>query len=171
MSAPSWEGASTQSCAVAIDPGGPPHQRPGTDLPWRRAAHVTTATLVTFALASTLLLIAVPGPSVLFIVGRALAVGRVVAVMTALGNAGGVVVLTAVIALGAGPVLQRPAFTAPKHPHEGGRAFSVAHRGALGVLVVGVLDPQALVVFSAVLPQLVEPAAGTVPPRSRCWGW
>lgn len=149
---------------------------------------MTASTLVTFALASTLL-IAVPGPSVLFIIGRALAMGRLVAVMTALGNAGGVVVLAAVVALGLGPILQRSEalllavklagaaylivlglralLLASPHRAQAPPVRQDARPGWPVVLregfVVGVLNPKALVFFSAVLPQFVDPGAGALP--------
>jgi len=49
---------------------------------------VTVARLLTFTAASALLVV-VPGPSVLFIVGRAVAMGRAVAALTAVGTATG----------------------------------------------------------------------------------
>jgi threonine/homoserine/homoserine lactone efflux protein len=54
-------------------------------------------------------LIAVPGPTVLFVVGRALAYGRRVAAVTAAGNALGTLAVVACVALGLGPVLQSSA--------------------------------------------------------------
>jgi threonine/homoserine/homoserine lactone efflux protein len=48
----------------------------------------------------------VPGPSVLFIVGRALAAGRRAALATVLGNACGTYTVAVLVALGFGPLLQ-----------------------------------------------------------------
>ena len=49
---------------------------------------VTSEHLLGFALAA-LVIIAIPGPSVLFIVGRALSYGRGVALLTVAGNTAG----------------------------------------------------------------------------------
>lgn len=57
-------------------------------------------------LLASALLIVVPGPTVLFVVGRALAHGRRVAVVSAAGNALGTVMVVACLALGLGPVVQ-----------------------------------------------------------------
>src|SRR3954469_5583130 len=59
-----------------------------------------------FALVS-LVLIVIPGPSVLFVVGRALAHGRRVAIASVVGNALGVYVVAAMVALGLGAVVER----------------------------------------------------------------
>ncbi|MBJ7528291.1 MAG: LysE family transporter, partial [Nocardioides sp.] len=62
------------------------------------------ALLLAFALTS-LALVAVPGPSVLFVVGRSLALGRRAGLLTVLGNALGFVPLVAAVALGVGAVV------------------------------------------------------------------
>ena len=62
---------------------------------------VSTSQLLAFALAS-LILIVIPGPSVLFVVGRALAHGRRTALASVLGNAVGVEVVAICVALGVG---------------------------------------------------------------------
>jgi len=54
-----------------------------------------------FAVAS-FILIAIPGPSVLFVVGRALAYGRRTALASVAGNAAGLEVVAACVALGIG---------------------------------------------------------------------
>jgi len=56
-------------------------------------------------LAVSVVLILIPGPSVLFIVSRAVAMGRGAAVRTALGNAVGALVLVVGVSLGLGAVL------------------------------------------------------------------
>lgn len=149
---------------------------------------MTASTLLTFALAAALLVI-VPGPSVLFIVGRALALGRAVAVATAVGNAGGVLLQAAAVALGLGPVLARSEDLllivklagAAYLIVLGVRALLLAkHQGDVDVLgvsvsetprwstvlregfVVGVFNPKALVFLSAVLPQFVDSTVGSV---------
>jgi len=76
---------------------------------------VSTGQLLAFALAS-LVLIVIPGPSVLFVVGRALAHGRRTALASVVGNAVGVEVVAICVALGVGTLVQRsaPVFTAVK---------------------------------------------------------
>ncbi|MEU4689096.1 LysE family translocator [Actinoplanes sp. NPDC023714] len=53
------------------------------------------------------ILIAVPGPSVLFIVGRALSYGRPAALAGVAGNAAGVYLAAVCVAAGLGPLLER----------------------------------------------------------------
>jgi hypothetical protein len=52
-------------------------------------------------------LIVVPGPSVMFIVSRGVALGRRVALITALGNSAGVYVQMVFVALGLGAIVGR----------------------------------------------------------------
>lgn len=52
-------------------------------------------------------LIAVPGPSVLFVVGRALALGRGPAIASVVGNALGVYAVAVLVAVGLGSVFLR----------------------------------------------------------------
>lgn len=133
------------------------------------------------------LLIVVPGPSVLFVVGRAVTVGRRAALATVLGNAAGEYLQVLLVALGLGFVLQRSelAFTAVKLagaaylvwlgvdairrrraladaltvPAPSGRAGRAAREG----FVVGATNPKTTVFFAAILPQFVDPAWGPVP--------
>jgi threonine/homoserine/homoserine lactone efflux protein len=137
--------------------------------------------------ALSLLLIVIPGPSVLFVIGRALAHGRRVALTSVAGNTVGSYVLVAAVALGLGPVVERSGllFAALKLAgaaylvHLGVRAFRnrrelrmetgerAAPHGTLRTLaegfVVGVSNPKTMIFYAAVLPQFVEPAAGHVP--------
>jgi threonine/homoserine/homoserine lactone efflux protein len=62
--------------------------------------------LLAFVVASVVLVL-IPGPSVLFVVGRALAHGRRAALGSVAGNAAGVAVLVVLVALGLGPVVER----------------------------------------------------------------
>ncbi|MCE3034715.1 LysE family translocator [Streptomyces sp. CMSTAAHL-2] len=138
--------------------------------------------------ALALLLIVIPGPSVLFVVGRALAHGRRAALTTVAGNTLGAYVLVAAVALGIGPVVERSLllFTALKLA---GAAYLVylgvkawrqrgslraaftragpPERGGLRTLgegfAVGVANPKTMVFFAAVLPQFVDRAQGHVP--------
>ena len=142
-------------------------------------------TVLTFALAG-IVLVVVPGPSVLFIVGRALAHGRRAALTSVAGNTAGAMLVVVVVALGLGAVAASSVvvFTVLKIAgavylvHLG--VQTIRHRGALGAagagaggsvapggrlfrqgVVVGVTNPKVLVFFAAVLPQFVDPAAGS----------
>src|SRR5215472_17555352 len=64
--------------------------------------------LLAFA-AVAFVIIIIPGPSVLFVVGRALAHGRRVGFASVLGNEAGSLVMVALISAGVGPVLARSA--------------------------------------------------------------
>jgi threonine/homoserine/homoserine lactone efflux protein len=66
---------------------------------------VPAANLVAFALAA-LLLVVLPGPSVLFVIGRALEIGRVGALLSVAGNALGMLAQVVAIALGLGVILE-----------------------------------------------------------------
>ncbi|MZD06533.1 LysE family transporter, partial [Streptomyces sp. SID5785] len=66
---------------------------------------VSTSSLAAFA-AMCFVMIAIPGPSVLFVVGRALAHGRRTALATVLGNLLGCYALVLAVALGVGALVQ-----------------------------------------------------------------
>jgi threonine/homoserine/homoserine lactone efflux protein len=147
---------------------------------------VTTGQLLGFGLAS-LVLIVVPGPGVLFVVGRALAHGRRTALATALGHAAGNYMVAACVAVGLGALLQRSveAFVivkiagalyliwlgvhAIRHRKSLADAMAVATppregwRAARDGAVVGLTNPKAYILFGAILPQFVNRAAGHVP--------
>ncbi|MGW2620729.1 LysE family translocator [Streptomyces sp. NPDC001500] len=137
-------------------------------------------------LAMSFVLIVIPGPSVLFVIGRALAQGRRAALTTVAGNTLGAYVLVVAVAAGIGTVVQRSAviFTSLKLAGAaylvwlGVRAFrqrrtvhaAVArHQAARGGMVtlwegfvVGVTNPKTIVFFTAVLPQFVARDRGDV---------
>ncbi|MFE3600705.1 LysE family translocator [Streptomyces sp. NPDC059142] len=149
---------------------------------------VSTDRLLAFT-AMSLLMIVIPGPSVLFVIGRALAHGRRSAVATVLGNVIGTYALVVAVSLGIGALVERSAtvFLTVKLAgaayliHLGVQAFRhrkagapqpgdpqpVATRGAPRTIgegvVVGVTNPKSLVFFAAVLPQFVNHSAGQVP--------
>jgi len=56
-------------------------------------------------MALSFLIIVIPGPSVLFVVGRALAYGRRTAIASAVGNEFGMLVLATLVAVGVGIVV------------------------------------------------------------------
>jgi threonine/homoserine/homoserine lactone efflux protein len=136
-----------------------------------------------FALVS-LVFVAIPGPSVLFTISRALTLGRRPALLTVVGNAAGVYVHVVAVALGVGAVVQRSiaAFTALKLVGAAYLVFlgvqAIRHRRSLAEVldvrvsvastrrvlldgvVVGVSNPKSIVFFAAVLPQFVDPGAG-----------
>lgn len=131
-------------------------------------------------------LIVVPGPSVMFVVSRAVALGRRAALLTVLGNAAGVYVQVVFVAAGLGTVVERSTavFTgikllgagylvwlgmqAIRHRREMASAVDVteALRPARSVFrdgfVVGVANPKSVVFFAAILPQFVDPGGAPV---------
>lgn len=143
--------------------------------------------LAAFA-AMSLLLIVIPGPTVLFVVGRALAHGRRAALLSVLGNALGALVLVIGVSLGVGSLVARSVllFTglklagaaylvylgvqALRHRHALSASMtsgSAPERGAARTVwegfAVGVSNPKTTVFFAAVLPQFVDRATGDVP--------
>jgi threonine/homoserine/homoserine lactone efflux protein len=137
--------------------------------------------------AAALVLIVIPGPGVLFVIGRALAHGRRTALLSVAGHAAGNWVVAICVALGVGTIVERSAaiFTAVRLAGAaylvwlGIQAFrkrdSLARvldsaaeprgdvRAAREGLVVGVTNPKAVILFAAVLPQFVDRSAGHVP--------
>ena len=67
---------------------------------------ISAGHLLGYALAA-LVLIVIPGPGVLFVVGRVLAHGRRAALATACGHAAGSYAVAACVAVGLGTLLQR----------------------------------------------------------------
>lgn len=142
----------------------------------------TTAQWLAFLVAS-ILFIQVPGPSLLFTIGRALTVGRREALLSVVGNAAGLVVQAGLVALGLGAVVaaSASAYTALKlvgaayvvwlgvsairhradartSLEEPGRTpRSRGHAVRVG-LVVGVTNPKTIVFFVAFLPQFTNDA-------------
>jgi threonine/homoserine/homoserine lactone efflux protein len=131
-----------------------------------------------------LVIIIVPGPSVLFAIGRALVLGTRPAVVSVLANAVGVGLQIVVVALGLGVLIQQSpaAFFAIKIigalmiGYLGVRAFldrgsliagdqsSVYSRRAViqQSFVVGITNAKTLVFFLAALPSFVSPSEGSL---------
>lgn len=139
--------------------------------------------LLAFAIAAAVI-VAIPGPSVLFTISRALTLGRRAALLTVVGNAVGVSAQVVAVAFGIGAVVERSvvAFTIVKYL---GAAYivylgvqAVRHRRAFtdGLAqraapvtplramrdgaIVGATNPKTIVVFVAFMPGFTDPAAG-----------
>ncbi len=143
---------------------------------------INTDLLLGFLLTITAIVV-VPGPSVVFIVGRALAVGRPAALAAAAGNTAGLTVQGLLAGFGFGAVIAHSpvVFTVIKFA---GAAYLLSMgvhmlrdrqmvamdagaedprgRGwdARKGFVVGVTNPKVMLFFAAVLPQFVDPTRG-----------
>lgn len=147
---------------------------------------MATTHVLAFAVTAFILVI-VPGPSVLFTVSRAIALGRVAGVATVAGNTAGVFIQVIAVAFGLGPLVERSValFTLLKLAGAGYLVYlgvqAIRHRRSLAALLgaeverktaarimldgfaVGVTNPKAIVFFAAILPQFVDRQAGHVP--------
>jgi len=143
-------------------------------------------TLLAFIVAAFVMVV-IPGPTVLFTIGRAMALGRVGGFLSILGTAVGSVVLVVAVALGVGTVIAQSVvlFTIVKVLGAGYLIFlgiqAIRHRkdAALAMVtaqprrsgrrlllegfVVGVTNPKSIAFFLAILPQFVDLHAGSVP--------
>lgn len=151
--------------------------------------------LTAFLLAG-LVIVVIPGPSVLFVVGRALAHGRATALASVVGNALGSALVLVLVALGLGRIVQTSEIAllalkivgagylvylgvqAIRHRSDLSRsamddgAAPAAPHGAAAVrqgFLVGVSNPKVYVMFAALLPQFVDPA-GSVPAQMLMMG-
>ena len=136
---------------------------------------------------AAMVIILAPGPSVLFVIARAIAWGRKTAVFTVAGNVTGAFALSTLVAIGLGPILQRSDLAYAAIQWGGGlylmylgveairqrkvHAADMRNQGdiAPGVLRsmrdgfwVGALNPKGLVFYAAVLPQFVDREKGSV---------
>lgn len=146
---------------------------------------VTGEQLLTFGLAA-LVLIVIPGPSVVFVIGRALAYGQRVALASVAGNTLGLLVVMTLVAVGLGTIVSESivVFTVLKvlgaaylvwlgvqaFRHRAGLHVEESVRAPLGWrtamrqgFVVGVSNPKGFMIFAALLPQFVERSRGHVP--------
>jgi threonine/homoserine/homoserine lactone efflux protein len=147
---------------------------------------VSLGSLGAFAL-TALALIAVPGPSVLFVVSRGVALGRRAALLTVAGNAAGAYVQVLLVAAGLGALVERSLvlYTAIKLLGAAYLVFlgvqAIRHRRTLAVaarisgdprparrllaegFVVGVSNPKVIVFVAAVVTQFVDPHGAPVP--------
>jgi len=152
---------------------------------WCGPRVMSSGRLLAFA-ATAFVVIVIPGPSVLFVVGRALASGRRVAVFTVFGNAAGEYVQVIAIAFGIGALVEQSVAALVVLKLVGG-AYLVylgmktfrerkSLRQALAVpthahsdqrsfahgFVVGLTNPKTVVFLVAILPQFASRAAGHV---------
>jgi threonine/homoserine/homoserine lactone efflux protein len=136
---------------------------------------------------AAMVIILAPGPSVLFVMARAIAWGRKTAVFTVAGNVTGAFALSTLVAIGLGPVLQRSDLAYAAIQWGGGLYLmylgvdAIRHRRvhaedmrnqgdvAPGIMRsmrdgfwVGGLNPKGLVFYAAVLPQFVDREKGNV---------
>lgn len=134
-----------------------------------------------------MLIIIVPGPSVLFTLARGVAWGRLVAVLSVLGNSLGTLALSVLVAVGLGPLLSHShtfslllqlsggvylvwlGVSAYRHRHASALAMTQreAVRPPAALIVrqgftVGILNPKSLIFFAAVFPHFVNRARGHV---------
>ena len=136
---------------------------------------------------AAMVIILAPGPSVLFVLARAIAWGRATAVATVAGNVTGAFTLSVVVAIGLGPILQRSeiAFIAVQVlgglylvclglleiKHSQIHASDMANQGDIRPSTwrsiregfwVGALNPKGMVFFAAILPQFVDRETGNI---------
>ncbi|THV40146.1 LysE family translocator [Glycomyces buryatensis] len=146
----------------------------------------STGQLLAFT-ATALVLIVIPGPSVMYVVGRALAAGRRQAVLSAIGNCAGEFTAAVLAAIGLGALLQQSALAfgivkyagaayliylgvkalrGRKQESDEAEIEPVGRRRTTAMMfegfLVGLLNPKSILFFVALLPQFVNPGAGSV---------
>jgi threonine/homoserine/homoserine lactone efflux protein len=146
-------------------------------IPSRLAEYIVAAMVIILA----------PGPSVLFVIARAIAWGRKTAVFTVAGNVTGAFFLSTFVAFGLGPILQRSelAYTAVQWggglylvylgvdaiKHRVVHASDMKNQGDVAPSIrrsmrdgfwVGALNPKGLVFYAAVLPQFIDRDRGHI---------
>jgi threonine/homoserine/homoserine lactone efflux protein len=146
-------------------------------IPSRLAEYIVAAMVIILA----------PGPSVLFVIARAIAWGRKTAVFTVAGNVTGAFFLSTFVAFGLGPILQRSELAYTAVQWGGGlylvylgidairkravHAADMTNQGDLAPSIrrsmrdgfwVGALNPKGLVFYAAVLPQFIDRDRGHI---------
>jgi threonine/homoserine/homoserine lactone efflux protein len=155
---------------------------------------IDTGRLLTFILTSFVLIIT-PGPSVLFVVSRAVAWGRRAALLTVVGNAAGFYVQVSAVAFGIGVVVQQSVLVFYSLKLAGAgyliylgihtirdrarlvaalRATAIAPKSATHVarqgFMVGLTNPKSMVFLTAILPEFVNRSQGHVPTQLLLFG-
>lgn len=134
-------------------------------------------------IAFALVIIAIPGPSVMFAISRALVLGKRGAVLTVVGNGIGVLVQALAVAVGLGVLIQANdilmhtirlagaafliylGFNSIRHRRDGldlsapVEAPKTRHLLRESI-IVGISNPKTIVFFTAIFPQFVNPANG-----------
>jgi threonine/homoserine/homoserine lactone efflux protein len=131
-------------------------------------------------------LILIPGPSVVFVVSRGVALGRRAAILTVLGNETGFAALLLLVAVGLGALLARSdaVFTVLKLAGAAYLVFlgirAIRERGSISDglrsacaeppksgrrvyregVIVGLTNPKGLLIFSVIVPGFIDRAAG-----------
>lgn len=136
---------------------------------------------------AAMVIILAPGPSVLFVIARAIAWGRKTAVFTVAGNVTGAFALSTLVAIGLGPILQKSDLAYALIQWGGGlylmylgvdairhrkvHAEDMRNQGDIAPGItrsirdgfwVGALNPKGLVFYAAILPQFVDREKGSV---------
>ncbi|MFJ4253556.1 LysE family translocator [Microbacterium sp. NPDC090003] len=143
-------------------------------------------TLLAFVVAAFVMVV-IPGPTVLFTIGRSIALGRVGGFLSSLGTAVGSIVLVLAVALGIGTAIAQSVilFTIVKVLGAGYLVFlgiqAIRHRRDAAAaasapatkkpgrrllfegFIVGLTNPKSIAFFLAILPQFVDLHAGSVP--------
>ncbi len=138
--------------------------------------------LVGFA-GTALVLVLIPGPSVMFVISRGVALGRVAALTTVVGNAAGFMVNVIAVSVGLGALIMRSVAVfnvlklagAAYLVYLGVQAIRRRRKLALVIdaataprrsrrifaegFVVGISNPKTIVFLAAILPQFVAPDA------------
>jgi len=136
---------------------------------------------------AAMIIILAPGPSVLFVIARAIAWGRATAVATVAGNVLGAFTLSIAVALGLGPVIQHSKIAyitvqilgglylvymgIDAIKHSAIHASDMTNQGdvrpskwksAYDGFWVGALNPKGMVFFAAILPAFVDRPQGHI---------
>ena len=136
---------------------------------------------------ASMVIILAPGPSVLFVIARAIAWGKKTAIFSVVGNVSGSFLLSVLVAVGLGPILQHSSIAYALVQWAGG-AYLIylgidalrhrkihaadmkirsgtapsALRSVRDGFWVGILNPKTLVFYAAVLPQFIDRQRGHV---------